>query len=262
MTGIDLNSDMGESYGAWQLGADEALMPLITSANIACGFHAGDPSIIEQTVRLALDHGVAVGAHPSYPDLSGFGRRSMQVAARELESLVLYQVAALAGIVHANGGTLSHVKLHGALYNDAAADPLLAEAAVRALLRYDNTLLLYALAGSEMARIARSFGLRVVEEAFADRRYNGNGTLQNRSVGGAVIVDQDEAADQAVQIVMAGQVRTDQGDIQLRAGTLCVHGDNPNAASIAREVRARLESSGIELRSPAGVGHSSGQPCQ
>lgn len=254
MSAIDLNCDMGESFGEWRIGADDALLRLATSANVACGYHAGDPSTIERTVRAALQHRVAIGAHPSYPDLVGFGRRSLKVAPDELESLVLYQVAAVQGIVRASGGVLHHVKLHGALYNDAASDPRLALAAVRAVRRLDADLLLYVLAGSPMAHLGRSEGLQVVEEAFADRRYNPDGTLQSRAIEGALISDPEEAAAQALDIALRHTVPTTEGGmIQLEAGTLCVHGDNPAALRVARRVRETLESNDIELRSPPRV---------
>lgn len=252
MRSIDLNCDMGESFGEWRLGADDALMELVTSANVACGYHAGDPATIERTVKLALEHEVAIGAHPSYPDLSGFGRRRMQIAPDEVESLVLYQVAAVRGIVSANGGALHHVKLHGALYNDAARDPELALAAVRAVQRLDDGLLLYALAGSTMARIGALEGLHVVEEGFVDRRYNGDGALLSRQAEGAVITDPEEAAAQARELALRGRVlAADGASVPVAAATLCVHGDNPVAPLIARRVRETLELAGVQLRSPA-----------
>ncbi len=248
---MDLNCDMGESYGAWKLGADEELLDAVTSANIACGYHAGDPLTIEHTVRLALEKGVVIGAHPSYPDLQGFGRRSMKLPAGELRAVVLYQVSAVEGIVRALGGTLSHVKPHGALYNDAAVDPALAAAVVEAVQSLNRKLLLYALPSSEMARAARDAGLEVVEEAFADRRYDPGGTLQSRSVPGSLMTDPEVAASQALEIALHRRLSAHDGTpVSVRARTLCVHGDNPAAVTIARTVRERLESAGIEVRRP------------
>lgn len=251
MLSMDLNCDMGESFGAWRLGDDEALMRLVTSANIACSYHAGDPPTIERTVRLALEQGVAIGAHPSYPDLQGFGRRSMRLTPDEARSFVLYQVAALEGIVRANGGTLHHVKLHGALYNDAARDATLASAAAEAVLALNRELFVYALAGSVMATVASEAGLPVVEEAFADRRYEPDASLQSRHVAGALITDPGQAAAQAREIVLNRRVTAHDGTaIPMHAGTLCIHGDSPAAVSVAHAVREALVTSDVELRSP------------
>ncbi len=249
---MDLNCDMGESYGVWKLGADEELLDVVTSANIACGYHAGDPLTIERTVRLALEKGVAVGAHPSYPDLQGFGRRSMRLPTAELRAAVLYQVSAVEGIVRAQGGRLSHVKLHGALYNDAAVDPVLAAAVAEAVRSLNSGLLLYALPDSEMARAALEVGLEVVEEAFADRRYDPGGTLQSRSMPGSLITEPEVTATQALGIALHGRLSAHDGTpVSVRARTLCVHGDNPAAVAIARTVRERLESAGIEVHRPS-----------
>jgi UPF0271 protein len=251
MREIDLNCDMGEGFGSWRIGADEALLDFVTSANVACGYHAGDPPTIMRTVQLALDRGVAVGAHPAYPDLQGFGRRSMRLSPDELESILLYQVAAVHGITRALGGTLHHVKLHGALYNDAATDVELARAAIRAVQRLDERLILYALAGSPMVHQAKQDGLRVVEEAFADRRYNADGTLQIRAVSGALITDPETAAAQARDIAVHHQVTSADGaGMAVRAGTICVHGDNPSAVAIACDIRVALRDAGVAVRSP------------
>lgn len=251
MREIDLNCDMGESFGPWRMGEDEALLELVTSANVACGYHAGDPPAIERTVQLALSRGVAVGAHPAYPDLQGFGRRSMYLAPDELESILLYQVAALHGITRALGGNLRHVKLHGALYNDTATDVGLARAAIRAIRRLDEGLALYALAGSHMAKHAKLDGLRVIEEAFADRRYEADGSLQRRTIPGALIIDPETAAAQARDIAVRGVVTSVGGAVlEVRANTVCVHGDNPSAVAVARGVRAALHDAGVAVRSP------------
>ena len=251
MREVDLNCDLGESYGAWGLGADEELLQLVTSANVACGYHAGDAVTIARTVELALARGVSVGAHPSYPDLQGFGRRSMALAPSELEAMLLYQVSAVRGIVRACGGELRHVKLHGALYNDAARDLGPAAATIRAVRRLDDSLLLYALAGSTLARSASDEGLRVVAEGFVDRRYSPDGALQSRHVAGALITNPEEAARQALGMVLDGTVTAGSGErVRVEAGTLCVHGDNPAAVPVARRVRAALEARGVEMRSP------------
>jgi len=248
---IDLNCDMGEGFGPWRMGEDEALLKHVTSANVACGYHAGDPPTIEHAVQRALQHGVAVGAHPGYPDLQGFGRRSMRLSPAEMASFVLYQVAAVQGITRALGGELRHVKLHGALYNDAAADTDRARAAIRAVLRLDEGLILYALAGSPMAHLARQDGLRVVEEAFVDRRYRADGTLQSRAIPGALITDPETAAAQAQEIAVRHSVTSAEGSVvAVRAGTVCVHGDNPSAVAIAQSVRAALANAGVVVRSP------------
>lgn len=252
---VDLNCDMGESFGAWRLGADDALLAIVTSVNVACGFHAGDPATIDGVVGRALDRGLAVGAHPSYPDLQGFGRRSMAVAADELESIVLYQIAALAGIVRAHGGALNHVKLHGALYTDAARDDRLARACVRAVRRLDRGLLLFAPAGSAMERAGAGAGLRIVREAFADRRYNEDGSLRGRHMSNAVITEPADAAAQAVAIALRGQTETATSlPVAIAADTICVHGDNPAAAAVARAVRDALESAGVPVRGMHRIG--------
>lgn len=246
---MDLNCDMGESFGQWRLGADETLMGLVTSVNIACGYHAGDPVTIERTVRLALERGVSIGAHPSYPDLAGFGRRSMAIPPDEVRSIVLYQVAAMDGIVRAHGGALRHVKLHGALYNDAAVSWELAASTVAAVQSLNADLILYVLAGSPMVRVARNAGLRVVEEAFADRRYNPDGTLQSRRAPGSLITDPGAAAGQVRELALHHTVRAHDGrPISLAAGTVCIHGDNPAAVPIALAVRETLAGEGLVLR--------------
>lgn len=246
---IDLNADLGESFGAYQIGADEALLPLITSANIACGWHAGDPIVMERTVRLAQQYGVAIGAHPGYPDLLGFGRRSLALSADEAEAYVLYQISALAGIAQANGATVSHVKPHGQLYNDAVAQPALAAAIARAILRLDDRLILVGLAGSALVQAGRDAGLRVAEEIFADRVYEANGTLRSRRLPDAMIEDPTQSAEQVLRLVRDGQVVAHDGTlVAVRADTVCIHGDGPSAPAIARELRARLEAAGVEVR--------------
>jgi UPF0271 protein len=245
---IDLNSDLGESFGAWTMGQDAALMTSITSANIACGFHAGDPSVMRQTVALARQHGVAVGAHPGYPDLVGFGRREMQAAAQEVEDFVLYQVSALAGFVSAEGLRLQHVKAHGALYNQACRDRALADAIARAVASFDRTLVLFGLPGSELLRAGEELGLRVAAEVFADRAYEPDGSLASRRKPGAVIHDADAVVERAVRMVRDGRViATDGSPVPLTAHTICLHGDTPGSGELARKVRAGLEAAGIRV---------------
>jgi UPF0271 protein len=220
----------------------------VTSANIACGFHAGDPGIIHRTVELALAKGVAVGAHPSLPDLQGFGRRRMNVSAAETYDMVLYQVGALAGFAIACGGKLSHVKAHGALYNMAAADAKLARAIARAVKDFDPTLVLFALAGSELVRAGEQTGLRTASEVFADRTYQSDGSLTSRSQPGAMIADPAAAIAQVRRMVGEGRVRTLQGsDMQVQADTLCIHGDEPNAVEFAKLIRQALEADGVRV---------------
>lgn len=244
---MDLNSDVGESFGAWQIGDDAGVLDIVTSANVACGYHAGDPMTIEATVRAAKHRGVAVGAHPAYPDLAGFGRRSMRVAASDIEAMVLYQIGAVETIARANGVRLMHVKPHGALYNDAATDRVLADAIASAVRRAGN-LRLFALAGSALVDAARATGISWASEGFCDRTYDPAGRLQHRSAKGSVISDPIKAARQAVDIAVRGRVRVEgDSELEIRADTLCIHGDTPGAAEIARAVRSALESAGVRV---------------
>jgi UPF0271 protein len=246
---IDLNADVGESFGAWRIGEDEELIPLVSSVNVACGFHAGDPLVIERTIRLAAASGAAIGAHPGYPDLQGFGRRGLDIDADELEAAVLYQVAAVAGMASAYGRRLRHVKAHGALYNRAARDPHVARAIARAVRRFAPDLVFVGLAGSAMLEVARAEGLAVACEAFADRGYRADGSLVARSEPGAILPGPDETAAQAVSIARDGRVRTIEGAwLDVRADTLCLHGDSPGASDRARAVRAALADAGIGVR--------------
>ena len=247
---IDLNCDAGESFGAWSLGDDDALFTVVTSANIACGYHAGDPSTMESTVRSAVRHGVAIGAHPSYPDLEGFGRRSMRVSQAEAEAFVLYQIGALQAVARANGGSVTHVKPHGALYNDAARDIALARAIASAV-RRSGDLRLVGLAGSAFVDAASSAGVTFVAEGFCDRTYGDDGHLISRSIAGALITDPSTAARQAVDIAVNGRVRSASGaSVAVAAESLCIHGDTPGAIDIARAVRAALEAAGVRIASP------------
>jgi UPF0271 protein len=246
---IDLNADLGESFGRWTLGDDAALMKSITSANVACGYHAGDPGVMRDTVRLARDAGVAVGAHPGLPDLAGFGRRTMAVTPREVEDFVLYQVGALAAVAAAEGVRLQHVKAHGALYNMAVRDRPLADAIVRAVASFDRSLILFGLPGSELVRAGEAAGLRVAAEGFADRAYEPDGSLTPRTKPGAIIHDAGEAIARAIRMVRDGIVRaTDGRDVSMRIDTICTHGDTPNSHELTRALRAALQAAGIAVR--------------
>lgn len=247
---IDLNADVGESFGAWTMGQDLALLPLLSSVNVACGFHAGDPVVMERTVARAVAAGLAVGAHPGYFDLRGFGRRALAAEPEEVEQDVLYQVGALMAFARAHGSRLRHVKPHGALYNQAATDPRLARAVARGVARADRGLLLVGLVHSVVMReAAEAEGLRFVAEAFADRRYRPDGSLTSRDLAGAVLTDPAEVAAQAVGIARDRRAMAADGTlIALVADTLCLHGDNPAAIENARAVRAALEAAGVEVR--------------
>jgi len=239
---------MGESFGRYRIGADEAMMQHITSANIACGYHAGDPLVMDRTVRLAAKHRVEVGAHPGFPDLMGFGRRVMQLSPEEIENYILYQVGALAAFAHAASVELVHVKPHGALYNMAARDVELARGIVHGIARFSKELIVVCLAGSAMIGAAEEVGLRAAQEGFADRAYNQDGTLQSRKEPGSVIHDPQRAAGQAVAMVRDGVVVAHTGEeIPLHVDTICVHGDSPGAVQIANTIRAELEAAGIEV---------------
>ncbi len=232
---------MGESFGTWTLGQDAEIMPLITSANVACGFHAGDPGVMRQTVRRALAHGVAIGAHPGLPDLVGFGRRNMDISAEEAFDLTVYQLGALAAVVRAEGGQLHHLKPHGALYNMAATTAALAEAIAEAVYKVQPELLLYGLAGSELTKAGEKIGLRTAHEVFADRTYQTNGTLTPRRQPDALITSAEVAIAQVLRMVQGGWVRTQQGpEVAIRADTVCLHGDGAHALEFARQLRAAL----------------------
>jgi UPF0271 protein len=242
---IDLNCDLGESFGNYTLGADAEIMPFITSANIACGFHAGDPTVMQTTVRLAKQHGVAVGSHPGWPDLLGFGRREMSVSPQEAEALVLYQIGALAAFTRAEGVELRHVKPHGALYNQAAKDAALAESIARAVKRFSADLILVGLAGSELVKAGTALGLQVANEAFPDRAYNPDGTLMSRKLRGAVLENPQDVAANAVRLAKEG---IKFGEKIIIPETLCLHGDNIHAAENARMVRDELEKMEVEVK--------------
>jgi len=245
---IDFNCDLGESFGGYRLGADLEILPLVTSANVACGFHAGDPAVMRRTVRAALDQGVAVGAHPGLPDLVGFGRREMEITPQEAHDMVLYQIGALHAVVKAEGGRLRHVKAHGALYNMAAKNAKLAEAIAEAVKRFDPELVFFGLSGSVMIDAGQRLGLRTASEAFADRTYQPDGSLTPRSQPNALIAEVERAADQAIRMAKEGKVQTVQGrDMAIQADTICIHGDGPHAVEFAREIRRRLEAEGVAV---------------
>lgn len=241
---IDLNCDLGESFGRYVLGNDAGIMPHITSANIACGFHAGDANVMQATVRLAKQYGVAIGAHPGWSDLQGFGRREMNFSAEETEALVLYQIGALAAFAKAEGVELRHVKPHGALYNQAAKDRSLANAIARAVKRFSEGLILVGLAGSSLVEAGMEVGLRVANEGFPDRAYNPDGSLMPRSQPGAVIKSPEEVAANAVMLAKEGILF---GLKHVHMDTLCLHGDNILAAENARSLREAMEREGIEV---------------
>ena len=245
---IDLNSDLGESFGPWPMGQDAALMDSISSANVACGFHAGDPGAMRATIALAREKGVAIGAHPGFQDLVGFGRRDIKATPQEVEDLVLYQVAALAGMAAAQGVTLQHVKAHGALYNMACRDRALADAIAKAVASLDRSLILFGLPDSELLRAGTAAGLEVAAEVFADRAYDPDGSLTARSKPGSVIHDTKKVVERAITMVRDKQVvAVDGSTIPLQADTMCLHGDTPGAAALAREIRRGLESAGARI---------------
>jgi UPF0271 protein len=249
MKKIDLNCDMGESYGAWKMGADAEVMPHISSANVACGFHGGDPATIRKTVRLALDHGVAVGAHPSLPDIQGFGRRPMKISAQDMYDLVVYQAGAVEGFARAAGAGLHHIKCHGALYNMAATDEGLSEAMVRAA--KDLGVMLYVLSNSKNFQIAKRAGIAVAGEVFADRGYSDDGTLAPRDRPGGMIEDKAKSVQQALAMVEQGYVTSLSGKrVPVLADTLCLHGDQPGAATFAQALRKAFAERGIEVAAP------------
>ncbi len=245
---IDINCDMGESFGACKLGEDEKIIQYITSANIACGFHAGDPTVIAKTVELAKAHGVAVGAHPGYPDLMGFGRRNLETAPGEIRNYVLYQIGASAAFAKVAGIELQHVKPHGALYNHAARNERAAAEIIEAVKSFDPDLVLFALAGTTFVEMARSAGLKVVQEAFPDRAYTRDGQLAPRKLQGAVIHDPRKVRERVLKLVKTGILVSIEGDdISLCADTLCIHGDTPGAWELAKTIRQSLEGAGVRV---------------
>jgi UPF0271 protein len=254
MTSIDLNCDMGESCGTNIIGNDEGIMPYLSSANIACGFHGGTPSVMHHTVKLAMRHGVAIGAHPSYPDLEGFGRREMNLSAAEVYDLVIYQVSALSGIVKVCGGQLHHVKPHGALYNMAARDAAIAMAIADAIADMNASLILYGLSGSELIKAGKARGLRTCSEVFSDRHYQDDGSLTPRTKPHAFITSTNTAVARVLRMVKENIVISDLGNpVSIEAETICIHGDGVHAVHFAKEIREALESGGIIIKACNGA---------
>jgi UPF0271 protein len=248
---IDLNSDVGESFGVYKLGLDEEVIPLISSANIACGFHAGDPAVMRQTISLAKSHGVSLGAHPGFRDRVGFGRRYVDATLQEIQDDVAYQVGALQAFAALEGERLQHVKPHGGLYNMAARNPDILDAVAEVLARLDRDLILVAMAGpnrDEIEAIGRRHSIRIALEFFADRAYNPDGSLVSRRKDGAVLHDSQAVAKRVIRMVIDGLVTAEDGsEIALEAHTICVHGDNPEALALVREIRKALLDSGIDV---------------
>lgn len=245
---VDLNSDLGESFGRYTLGSDDQIIPLITSANVACGFHASDPVVMNKTIAMAREAGIHVGAHPGYPDLMGFGRRNMTISPAEAKAYTLYQIGALDAFCKAAGLEMQHVKPHGAFYNMAAKDYRLAHGICEAIAEYNPKLILMALSGSEMIRAAEDCGLRAASEVFADRAYEEDGTLVNRSKEGAMITDEDEAIGRVVRMIKEQKVTAITGkDIPLKADSICVHGDGAKALAFVAKIRETLTKEGIEI---------------
>lgn len=248
MLRVDLNSDLGESFGRYTLGMDDQILPVISSANVACGFHASDPVVMEKTVKLAKASGVAVGARPGYPDLMGFGRRSMVISPDEARAYILYQLGALYAFLRPLGMEMQHVKPHGAFYNMAAKDYELSRAICQAVKDFDPHLILLGLSGSQHIRAAEDVGLRAVSEVFADRAYEEDGTLVNRKKPGAKITDEDEAIRRVVRMVKEGKVTAISGrDIPIRAESICVHGDGEKSLLLSKRIRAAMEAEGVAV---------------
>lgn len=248
MKSVDVNCDMGESFGAYRIGNDQAILRYISSANVACGFHAGDPGTMRKTVQMALEAGVAIGAHPGFADLVGFGRRNMEISPEEAYDLVVYQIGALQAFVRGEGGTMHHVKPHGALYNMAATRPALAESIALAIYKVNPELVLYGLAGSELTRAGEKIGLATAHEVFADRTYQQDGSLTPRSQPNAMITDPQQSLQQVIRMVSEGLVLTQQGvDIPIQADSICIHGDGAHALEFAQSIREALTGAGITI---------------
>ena len=245
---VDLNCDMGESFGAYKLGYDEDILDFVTSANIACGFHAGDPVTMRRTVQLALQKNVGIGAHPGLPDLVGFGRRVIDISPQDAYDLVIYQIGALYGFVKAEGGKLQHVKPHGALYNMAAQNLSLSEAIAEAVYKMDPELILFGLAGSELINAGKKIGLHCASEVFSDRTYQQDGALTSRGNPDALVTDHTVAVNQVLRMVKEGKVHSLQGvDISIDADTICIHGDGENALSYAQYLSSALKAANIKV---------------
>ena len=249
MLKVDLNSDLGESFGNYKLGCDAEVLKYVTSANIACGFHAGDPTVMRETVKLALVNGTALGAHPGLPDLQGFGRRNMAITPKEAYDITVYQIGALYAFAKAEGACLQHVKAHGALYNMAAKDKKLAEALAEAVYAVNPEMVLFGLAGSEMIIAAEKLGIKTANEVFADRSYQQDGSLTPRNMAGAMITEESVALAQVMKMVINGRVATLAGEeITLKADTICVHGDGAKAIEFTKKIRSSLLEAGVDVR--------------
>jgi 5-oxoprolinase (ATP-hydrolysing) subunit A len=247
---LDLNCDMGESFGAWTMGQDEAIMPFISSANIACGFHGGDPGVMRETVACAIAHGVSIGAHPGLPDLQGFGRRAMQITEQEAYDMVVVQVGALAGVAASQGATLNHVKAHGMLYNMAVKDRALARGIARAVHDVDKKLVFFGLPGSVLIEEGKKLGLKTACEVFGDRSYQADGSLTPRKNPGAMITDLQTSIEQVLRMVQENVIIAQDGTkVPCQADTLCLHGDQPDAVVFAKAIREALKAAQIEVRS-------------
>ena len=247
---IDLNCDLGEAFGNYSFGGDKDIIPLITSANVACGFHAGDENVMNDTVKIAKDNGVSIGAHPGLPDLKGFGRRNIDIAPQEVYNLMIYQLGALEGFCKAHGTRINHVKPHGALYNMGAKDKDIAHAIAQAVYDFDSSLILVGLSNSLLISEAESVGLKTASEVFADRRYEDNGQLVSRKEPDAVITDSDEALKQVLKMVTENKVISRNGkEIDLETDTICVHGDGKHALEFVEQIRKKLTKEGIDIQS-------------
>lgn len=254
---IDLNCDMGESFGAYMMGNDVEILNTITSANIACGFHAGDPTIMRKSVQLALEKNVAIGAHPGLQDLIGFGRREIAITPREAYDLTVYQIGALYGFVKSEGGEIQHVKPHGALYNMAAKNAQLAEAIAEAVYKVNPELILFGLSGSELIKAAENIGLQTANEVFSDRTYQPDGSLTSRQESNALITNDDIAIKQIVRMVKEGKVKTVNGDdVNIDAQTICIHGDGATALQFAKRIPIALKAEGIEIEKISNILHA------
>lgn len=248
MTRVDLNADMGEGFGPWKMGDDAALLDIVTSANIACGFHAGDPDVMARSMRIAHQRGVGIGAHPGFADLQGFGRRRLRLSTEEMENMIAYQIGAAIGVARSVGANLRHVKLHGALSNMATESPEVARTCLQSVMRVDPALILVVLAATPLEQVARDLGAQVACEIFADRAYNDDASLVDRSLPGAVLKDASEAGARMVRMLREGAIITQSGKrVACQIDTICLHGDSPAAVEMAAAVRAALEADGVEL---------------
>lgn len=246
---VDLNSDLGESFGAYKLGLDEEVLKYVTSVNIACGFHAGDPGVMHKTVNMALLNKVSIGAHPGLQDLVGFGRRNISITPKEAYDIMVYQIGALYGFVKAEGGVMHHVKPHGALYNMAAKDEKLSEAIAEAVYKVDPELILYGLSGSELIKAGERLGIKTANEVFADRTYQKDGTLTPRSQSDAMIADENSAIKRVEKMIKDGKVMCQQGEeIDIKADTVCVHGDGEKALLFTKKIRQELGEAGVLIK--------------